>query len=281
MPELPEVESVKNGLAPLMEGMVIVGVDLHREGLRIPFPSKLAQFLKGCRIESLSRRAKYILVHLDSRKIVVLHLGMSGRIFVKPDIRSYALSKHDHLIVHLSNGSGVVFNDARRFGIVYLIDSDALESHPAFKGLGPEPLSKSFSGPVLLKKLEGKKIAIKVALMDQRVVAGVGNIYASEALFEAAIDPRRAAGSLREKEGALLVKTIRSVLNKAIASGGSTLRDYRKSDGTLGEFQHKFLVYGKDGRPCPRCAKGGKAKSVIQKIVQGGRATFFCPVCQK
>lgn len=281
MPELPEVESVKNGLAPILIGQTIAQIDLHRAGLRIPFPVGMDKALKGARIVSLVRRAKYILMQTSAKKTLILHLGMSGRIFAKEDIKSYTPAKHDHLVIRLSNGAGMVFNDARRFGIVYMVEEGAVESHPAISLLGPEPLAEDFTGNILLEKLSGKSMAVKVALMDQRVVAGIGNIYASEALFEAGIDPTRAAGGMNAKEAKLLVAKIQRILNAAILSGGSTLRDYRKSDGSLGEFQHRFHVYGKEGEPCPRCAKDGKSKSVIQKIVQGGRATFFCHRCQK
>ncbi len=281
MPELPEVETVKNGLAPHMTGRTITKIDVRREGLRVPFPAKLSEKLKSCTVESLNRRAKYILIHFSGDKVMVLHLGMSGRITIVHHMKGYKPLKHDHLIMLLSDGGGVVFNDPRRFGLVYLLDEKNWQNHPAFKDIGPEPLSNDFSAPVLLEKLKGKKTPIKVALLDQHVVAGVGNIYASEALHMAGIDPAKSASDLKPAATEKLVVAIRKVLQKAIAAGGSTLKDYRKSDGELGYFQHSFSVYGRDGEPCLTCPPGGKKKHSIQKIVQGGRATYFCPKCQK
>jgi len=281
MPELPEVETVKNGLAFFMAGRSIEKIMLHREGLRVPFPEGLAKRLKGHVINRLTRRAKYILFHISGDLAMVLHLGMSGQVTTRADIHGYKPLKHDHMIIYLSGGGGMIFNDARRFGMVYLMTEEEVALHPAFKDLGPEPLSNDFSAPVLQQKLKGKKTPVKVALLDQQVVAGIGNIYASEALFKAGIDPRRAASSVKPSELEKLVPSIRDVLNKAIKAGGSTLKDFRKSDGTLGYFQHHFAVYDREGEPCPVCGKSGKKPHLIQKIVQGGRATYFCPHCQK
>jgi formamidopyrimidine-DNA glycosylase len=280
MPELPEVETVKNGMALGMSGRQIVKIDIRREGLRVPFPPDLA-VIKGSAVEHLTRRAKYVLVHLSGGRIMAIHLGMSGRITIMHDIKSYVPAKHDHLIFHLSDGGGVVFNDPRRFGLVYLFGAEEMATHPAFKDIGPEPLSNEFSGPVLREKLKNKSTPIKVALLDQHVVAGVGNIYASEALYLSGINPLKPSRDLNAVMAERLVSAIRTVLDKAIAAGGSTLKDYRRSDGELGYFQHQFSVYGRDGEPCPAARVNGKKGHSIQKIVQGDRATYFCPICQK
>lgn len=281
MPELPEVETVKNGMALGMTGRQISLVDVRRAGLRVPFPAGLAESLNGCTVENLTRRAKYVLVHLNCAQIMAIHLGMSGRITIVRDIKTYTPAKHDHLIFHLSDGGGVVFNDPRRFGLVYLFGADDIALHPAFKDIGPEPLSNEFSGPVLKQRLGSKITPIKIALLDQHIVAGVGNIYASEALYLAGISPLMASRDMTASMAEKLVTAIRDVLTKAIAAGGSTLKDYRRSDGELGYFQHQFSVYGRDGEPCPATRESGKKGHSIQKIVQGGRATYFCPKCQK
>lgn len=281
MPELPEVETVKNGLSPFMVGRAIHKIELRRADLRVPFPENLAKVLKGRNVEGLSRRAKYLLAHLSGGQVMIVHLGMSGKMTMQPDIKSYVPLKHDHMIVHLSDGGGVVFNDARRFGMVFLTQEEVLHNHPALAHLGPEPLSNNFSGPVLMERLRGKKVPLKIALLDQRVVAGVGNIYASEALHLSHISPLRPAGTLKLKEAEALTSTIRDVLVRAIKAGGSTLKDFRQSDGSLGYFQHRFSVYDKEGEACPCCGPNGRKKAVIHKIVQGGRATYYCPLCQK
>lgn len=281
MPELPEVETVKNGMAPRMLGRQIEKIDVRRKDLRVPFPLRLAEKTKSRTVNSLTRRAKYILVHLNDGQVLVIHLGMSGRITVLNDVKNHTPEKHDHMIIHLSDGGGVVFNDPRRFGLVYLLEDKEISSHAAFKDIGPEPLGNAFSGPVLYEKIRNKSTPIKVALLDQHVVAGVGNIYASEALHMAGIDPAKPAKDLTKAMAEKLVHAIRVVLEKAIAAGGSTLKDYRKSDGELGYFQHLFSVYDREGQPCPAEVCGGKKGRSIHKIVQGGRATYFCPKCQK
>lgn len=285
MPELPEVETVCAGLRPFVCGQKIKTIQLRRKDLRVPFPKRMAARLEGRRIESVSRRAKYILLHIKEEgihpaEIFTIHLGMSGRITMVDKVGAYTPEKHDHMIVMLQNGTGFVFNDARRFGMVFLEPSCDMENHKAFSHLGPEPLERGFTTRVLREKLAGKKADIKTVIMDQCVVVGVGNIYASEALFQASISPRRAAGDVEEAEAGALVSSIKDVLRRAIAAGGSTLKDYKQADGSLGYFQHRFAVYDRAGQPCPRCAKNGKTKSVIQKIVQAGRATYFCPTCQ-
>lgn len=283
MPELPEVETVRRGLEPAMEGRTIVKVDLYRAGLRVPFPENLAAIVKGRPVLRLTRRAKYLLIHIGgkSEDVLIVHLGMSGQMTVIKTIAGYNLRKHDHMVLTLDSGAGIVFNDARRFGMVMLTPATSIELHAAFDGMGPEPLAEGFTGAVLQERLKGRSTPIKVALLDQRVVAGVGNIYASEALHEAGLSPLRKASSLKPAEAAALAAAIQSVLTRAIASGGSSLRDFRQAGGELGYFQHSFVVYDHEGDACPRCPAGGRKKAFIKKIVQGGRATYFCPSCQK
>lgn len=286
MPELPEVETVRRGLEPAMAGNVIAAATVRRAGLRIPFPVGLAEFLKGRKVRALTRRAKYLVIHLAPVKkaaaddLLVVHLGMSGRMTVLDDAENYRPLKHDHLLLAMEGGKLIAFNDPRRFGMVFVVTEDAMAAHPAFAALGPEPLSDGFSGQALYSRLKGRKISIKAALLDQRVVAGVGNIYACEALYEAGIDPQKPA-SLTASACEKLAAAIRNVLVRAIEAGGSSLRDHRQADGSLGYFQHSFAVYGREGRPCPKAPAGVKNKHTVQKIVQAGRSTFYCPACQK
>lgn len=275
MPELPEVETVCRGLAPVLAGQVIARVDLHRKDLRKPFPKGLKTRIESARITHITRRAKYILIHLDNGYVLVIHLGMSGRIVFHP--HDYKPQTHDHFILHLKNCQQIVLNDPRRFGVVDLVAEDNLESHALFTHLGPEPLSNGFSGPVLAAALKGRKTAIKQALMDQRIVVGVGNIYASEALFMAGISPLKQAGLVKADQVEALVSAIKKVMQKAIKAGGSTLRDHRQANGELGYFQHSFSVYDREGQVCGTC--GGNR--LIKRIVQGGRSTFYCSGCQK
>lgn len=278
MPELPEVETVMRGLEKAVRGGVIEKADVRRKDLRVPFPANLKKKIEGRRIDRFVRRAKYIRAHLDDGSVLVLHLGMSGRILIA---RGHTPQKHDHLILQMADGVHVVFNDPRRFGLVYLIREDDVETHKAFKGLGPEPLGNDFSGPVLEERLRGKKVAIKQALLDQRVVAGVGNIYACEALYESGIAPTRASGTIKGEKAEKLAAAIRNVLNRAIKAGGSTLRDHRQTNGELGYFQHEFRVYDREGGQCALCGCEGRKTGAIRRIVQGGRSTFYCPVHQK
>lgn len=278
MPELPEVETVMRGLEKAVCGGVIEKADVRRKDLRVPFPKGLKDKLAGRQITHFARRAKYILVHLDDGNVLVLHLGMSGRITIA---KNHTALKHDHLILHMKDGQQIAFNDARRFGLVYLMHADAVDAHPAFKSLGPEPLGNDFSGPVLAARLKGKKVAIKQALLDQRVVAGVGNIYACEALYESGISPTRAAGAVSGEKAEKLAAAIRNVLMRAIAAGGSTLRDHRQANGELGYFQHEFRVYDREGGQCALCHCEGGKPGAIRRIVQGGRSTFYCPTHQK
>ena len=278
MPELPEVETVRRGLVPVLEGRKLVRVEARRPDLRIAFPARFAERLTGRRVEKLTRRAKYILAWLDGGEVLLIHLGMSGR-FVVDTTRSNSIGSgtHDHVMFETDRGARVVYSDHRRFGLMTLIAADDLGDHKLLKGLGPEPLSGEFSAASLSAALKGKKTPIKAALLDQRVVAGLGNIYVSEALHRAHISPKRLAGAIKAAGVALLVSAVRAVLEEAIAAGGSTLRDYRHTDGELGYFQHRFRVYDREGERCPTRGCGGK----IKKIVQAGRSTFFCPVCQR
>lgn len=278
MPELPEVETVMRGLKPFLEGKALKDIRVHRADLRVPFPAKLAD-LKGRKVTGLSRRAKYILIHFG-KEILVIHLGMSGRMNVHHEMKGYELEKHDHMVMIMKDGAGAVFNDPRRFGMVLLLEEGELAAHKSFKDLGLEPLDRGFTGDALYEAIHRKKAPIKTVLLDQHVVAGIGNIYACEALFGAGIDPRKPASSLTRKKAAELVAAIKDVLKRAIAAGGSSLKDYRQADGSLGYFQHGFKVYDREGESCPVCKKGGK-RSVIHRITQAGRSTFYCPSCQK
>lgn len=281
MPELPEVETVKRGLEPVMTGQILSRVELRRADLRIPFPANLPKLLEGHKILRLSRRAKYLFVHLSNDKILIIHLGMSGKMIIIKNMQGYEPLKHDHMILHIGKGTGVVFNDPRRFGMVMLMDEAEMTAHSSFAPLGPEPLADEFTGEVLRERLARKSMPIKLALLDQHIVAGVGNIYASEALSIAGISPLRKSSDISTAKAEKLVNAIKDVLLRAIEAGGSSLKDHRQADGNLGYFQHSFSVYDRAGEPCPRCKGGVKKKSVIQKIMQSGRATYYCPSCQK
>jgi formamidopyrimidine-DNA glycosylase len=280
MPELPEVETVMRGMEAALRGGRIAHVDVRRKDLRVPFPKDLAKKLEGRTMAQFSRRAKYVLVRMDDGQVLVIHLGMSGRIQLVGKKEEFAPGKHDHLVVAMKDGQRFALNDARRFGVVLLLPEDKVEGHASFKTLGPEPLGNGFDATYLESKLKGRKTAVKVAIMDQRIVVGVGNIYACEALYQAGIDPRRAAGKVTRAELDKLVPAIRDVLGRAIAAGGSTLRDYKQADGELGYFQHEFKVYGREGEKCPVRGCGCAQQGGVQRIVQGGRSTFFCPVRQ-
>lgn len=256
-------------------GQVIIKADVRRKDLRRPFPKGLKTRIESAQITHISRRAKYIQIHLDNGYVLVIHLGMSGRIVFHP--HDYKPQTHDHFIIHTRGGQQIVLNDPRRFGIVDLVPVTEQETHVLFAHLGPEPLSNGFSGPVLAAAVKGKKAAIKQVIMDQTVVVGVGNIYASEALFMAGINPAKPAGKLSADQAEALVAAIKKVLQKAIKAGGSTLRDHRQANGELGYFQHSFSVYDREGQVCVTCA----AKQPIKRITQGGRSTFYCPACQK
>jgi formamidopyrimidine-DNA glycosylase len=269
MPELPEVETTVRGLARILDGQRIARVELRREDLRRAFPAGLGQRLTGALVTGLGRRAKYGLIHTDRGDTLVFHLGMSGHWRVDPP----ELGKHDHLVVDTDNGRRVALNDARRFGSVDLVRTDTLAQWPAIRALGPEPTGE-VTGAWLKQKFAGRTAPVKAMLMDQRIIAGLGNIYACEALYRARIDPRKPAGKVSKAKLEALAKAIPEVLDEAIAAGGSTLRDFVSPDGELGYFAKDFAVYGREGEPC---GCGGK----VRRIVQGGRSTFFCPRCQR
>lgn len=276
MPELPEVETVKRGLAPVLEGAVLAKVTAFRPDLRFPFPVGLAAQMTGRTIISVDRRAKYLLIRLSGDLIMLSHLGMSGRYRVHMDAPP-PLETHDHLELVTDSGVTIRYNDPRRFGFIDLFDAADAPTNKFLAGLGPEPLSNAFDGPALATGLGERRSAIKVAILDQRVVAGVGNIYASEALFRAGISPKRMARTVKSGRAARLAEAIRNVLNDAIAAGGSSLRDHRQTSGELGYFQHRFAVYGRGGEKCPGCdcAEG------IRQMIQGGRSTFYCAKRQR
>jgi len=276
MPELPEVETVRRGLALALEGKRLSRVEVRRADLRRPFPERFAERLRGRRIQAFRRRAKYLLIRLDSDEDWLIHLGMSGRMLVGQGWPN-ELDAHDHVVVGTEDGTVVRFNDARRFGVMDLMKSAETEAHPLIASIGPEPLEDAFDGPALARRLAGKSAPIKAALLDQRVVAGIGNIYASEALFRAGISPTREAGTITGAKADKLVAAVKSVLADAIEAGGSSLRDHRQTSGELGYFQHSFAVYGREGERCPAC----KSKAGIRQLVQSGRSTFYCAKCQR
>jgi len=288
MPELPEVETVRRGLAPVMEGQRFAKVEVRRGDLRWPLPKGFAQTLHGKTVEGLGRRAKYLLADLSSGDVLLMHLGMSGSFRVGKDTApgSYYHERskstaHDHVVFHMSNGATVTFNDPRRFGSMKLVSRAKLDNEPLLRALGPEPLGNEFDAAMLAKACVRKKTSLKAALSDQRVVAGLGNIYVCEALFRARLSPKRRASTIADRHGKptdraeKLVDAIKAVLMDAIKAGGSSLRDHRRADGSLGDFQHNFQVYDREGEPCPDC------KGKIKRIVQVGRSTFYCPSCQK
>lgn len=276
MPELPEVETVRRGLAPALEGRVLKRVRAFRPDLRFPLPPGFAERIQGKRVVSVARRAKYLLIELEDETVILSHLGMSGRYRIFSD-EPPPLEPHDHLEIVTDAGMVIRYNDPRRFGILDLTSRAGSASHKLLAGLGPEPLSNAFDGRALAAGLGDKRSAIKVALLDQRVVAGVGNIYASEALFRAGISPKRTARTVKGGRAAKLAAAIRDVLTDAIEAGGSSLRDHRQTSGELGYFQHRFAVYGRDGEPCPGCDCGG----TVRQFVQGGRSTFYCAKRQR
>ncbi len=283
MPELPEVETVRRGLAPVMEGVRIARTQVNRPDLRWPFPPAMAERLTGRRVERLRRRSKYILADLDGGETLLIHLGMSGRILVSGDplgrfVHDHpAPEKHDHVVLEMESGARITFNDPRRFGAMDLLPTAEAAAHRLLAGLGPEPLGNDFHEVHLVAALRGRRSPVKALLLDQRIVAGLGNIYVCEALFRTGISPVRQAGRISARRVASLVPAIRQVLTDAIDAGGSSLRDYRQADGELGYFQHSFDVYGREGAPCrtPGCT------SVIARTVQSGRSSFYCPTCQR
>ncbi|MDB5641843.1 MAG: DNA-formamidopyrimidine glycosylase [Hyphomicrobiales bacterium] len=294
MPELPEVETVRRGLEPALQGARIDRVEQRRPDLRFPLPEQFGERLQGRTITSLGRRAKYLLADLDDGMTLIMHLGMSGSFRVERDTSGAttpgvfhhersAAAVHDHIVFHLSNGFTVTYNDPRRFGFMDLVARADLAEHASFKGLGMEPLGNELSGDSLAALLKGRKTPLKAALLDQGLVAGLGNIYVCEALNMARLSPKRIAGTLARKSGAAtaasvrLADDIKAVLKDAIRAGGSSLRDHKLTDGSLGYFQHHFRVYDREGEPCPTPGCGG----IVKRIVQSGRSTFYCPKCQK
>ena len=293
MPELPEVETVRRGLQPAMEGAKIVHAEARRKDLRFPFQKDFVTRLEGQTVTGLGRRAKYLLADLASGDVLLMHLGMSGSFrvirengektpgdFHHPRAEDRA---HDHIVFHMSSGARIAFNDPRRFGLMLLVPRTELADHPLMKAIGPEPLGNEFDAAMLAAACRGKKTSLKAALSDQKVVAGLGNIYVCEALHRARLSPKRQASTIATRAGAptaraeVLVGAIKAVLQDAIKAGGSSLRDHRQTDGELGYFQHHFRVYDREGAPCvtPGC------KGTVKRIVQTGRSTYFCPVCQK
>ncbi|WP_186417624.1 bifunctional DNA-formamidopyrimidine glycosylase/DNA-(apurinic or apyrimidinic site) lyase [Bosea sp. CS1GBMeth4] len=294
MPELPEVETVRRGLEPAMLGERFASVEQRRPDLRFPLPERFAERLTGRRVEALSRRAKYLIADLDDGQALVMHLGMSGRFVVEapgtpptePGAYYNEIGRHlvhDHVVFHLGSGARVTYNDVRRFGFMDLVPRAGLESSRHFAGMGIEPLGNELSGELLAKLFSGKIAPLKAALLDQRLIAGLGNIYVCEALFRAGLHPEAEAGSLATPAGKprekarLLAQIIREVLEEAVAAGGSTLRDFAHADGSLGYFQHRFRVYDREGEPCvtPGCGH------LVKRLVQSGRSTFYCERCQR
>ena len=295
MPELPEVETVRSGLEPVLTGRRFVRVEQRRPDLRFPLPERFAERLTGRRVLRLDRRAKYILVHLDRDEVLAVHLGLTGRLIVSnggPErdltLGQYVYehgkdAKHDHLVFTMSGGAVVTYNDARRFGYMTLIPERELAQDAFFAGLGVEPLGDDLNGAYLARRALGRKADLKAFLMDQRIVAGLGNIYVCEALFRAGLDPWKPASRLATRTGKptpaaeRLAAEIKAVLSDAIRAGGSTLRDYKRADGTSGLFQNEFGVYGREGEPCARSGCLG----TVRRKVQGGRSTFYCAMCQR
>jgi formamidopyrimidine-DNA glycosylase len=278
VPELPEVETVRRGLRPALEGRVLARVRINRPDLRFPIPAGFVETLTGRRVLRIDRRAKFLLIRMEGGRVVILHLGMSGRVLIYPGAPPPE-EKHDHIVIETDAGVTVRYNDARRFGFVDLVGDNALDRHPMLAPLGPEPLDDAFSPAVLASALRGKKTPVKAALLDQRVVAGVGNIYACEALFRARISPRRSAKTVQGGRAVNLCAAVKAVLAEAVEAGGSTLRDHRTPSGELGYFQHAFRVYGREGAPCPVC--GPRTGAVVRRIIQSGRSSFYCPSCQR
>ena len=283
MPELPEVETVRRGLLPVMEGARVVRADVNRPDLRWPLPERMAERVSGTRVMALRRRSKYLLADLSSGETLLVHLGMSGRILISGDApgafrnRHAIHDRHDHVVFHMEGGARVTFNDPRRFGAMDLVATETAEQHKRLAGIGPEPLGNDFDEVYLTSTLKGRRTTIKSALLDQRVVAGLGNNYVCEVLHRSGVSPTRRVSRLAARRIAGLVPNVRDVLSEAIAAGGSSLRDFRQADGELGYFQHTFRVYGRDGDPCVKPGCGGR----IVRTVQSGRSSFHCPKCQR
>ena len=276
MPELPEVETIRRGLLPVLEGRRFANVTVRRGDLRRPLPTDFADRLTGRRAIRIDRRAKYLLIHLDDGHTVIGHLGMSGRLNITA-ADGYTPETHDHILFETDNGKLIVFNDTRRFGLMDLVETEKLDDHPLLEHLGPDPLGNHFNGPALGEAIAGRRSPIKALLLDQTVVAGLGNIYVCESLFRAGISPRRQGISIAQARVDRLSEVIRDVLDDAIRAGGSSLRDYVQASGELGYFQHNFQVYGREGEPCAT----GQPGHMVRRIVQSNRSTFYCPKCQR
>jgi formamidopyrimidine-DNA glycosylase len=282
MPELPEVETVRRGLAGVLVGKRIARLDQRRADLRIPLPDNFAARVEGRRVVALERRAKYMLARLDDEQVWLIHLGMSGRMGILPAGHNHPpAGPHDHVIFETEDGVMVRFTDARRFGLMTLCPAAELPQHPLIQGLGPEPLAEDFTGARLAAALKGKKTPIKSAILDQRVVAGIGNIYACESLYYAGISPRRSAHTVQGARADRLVAAIKEVLTAAIAAGGSSLRDHVQPSGELGYFQHSFAVYDREGQACRRCESQMGTDILVRRMVQAGRSTFYCASHQR
>jgi len=274
MPELPEVETVRRGLESSILGERITKVTLRRAGLRLPFPAGFVAQTEGHTVSSVIRRSKYLLIHLSGGVTVIAHLGMSGRFLVYPAGKAPALQKHDHTVFGFASGKTMVFNDPRRFGLLTLTQTQHAGQHPLLAALGPDPFDKAFNAAYLRSRLTGRRSSIKLALMDQCLVSGLGNIYVCEVLFYAGVDPRRPAAET-VSQSAALVAAVRKVLHSALQSGGSSLRDFFHADGKAGYFQHQFQVYGREKEPCRVCG------TPVTRMTQGGRSTFYCSQCQR
>jgi len=283
MPELPEVETVCSGLRPAMEGNIINKLELRRNDLRWPFPEDMADRTNGKRVIGVRRRAKYILIDLSSDQTIIIHLGMSGRILIDTtnkeifNYNSNLFEKHDHVILYMQNGTLITFNDARRFGAMDMAPTKTLDTHWLLKRLGPEPLGNGLNAEYLANRFKNKNTAIKTTLLDQLIVAGLGNIYVCEILFRSGVSPQKNTNKLEMKEIERLVKFTRSVLIEAIEAGGSSLKDHRQTTGELGYFQHSFSVYGREGEKCVN----DNCQTIIKRVIQSGRSTFYCSKCQR
>lgn len=300
MPELPEVENLRLLLAPQLVGQKFHKIELRRKNLRFPLPQNFEERLQESTILKITRRAKYLLFHLDIEKILIVHLGMTGRLLLQdPEVEGDTITsgnavgryyfnkgqylKHDHVVFYIKNGKKITYNDARRFGFMVLVDAKVLHTHPLIKQLGVEPLSSDFDDPYIAKRAAGRRLDLKAFLMDQKTVAGLGNIYVCEALFRAGLSPKRRTGSIVDRSNRLkanatgLVSAVRNVIEEAVIAGGSTLKDFLKPDGSMGTFQNKHLVYDREGEPCLR----HQCKGLVRRIPQHGRSTFYCPHCQK
>ena len=276
MPELPEVETVRQGLEPVLTGRRLTRAEARRPDLRVPLPQDFTERLQSQRVVHVGRRAKYLLIETENGPVLIAHLGMSGRMILGRCDDSPPFGKHDHVVFETDKGDRVIFNDPRRFGLMVFAEKDWIDRHPLIASIGPEPLANEFHGAMLFDRLKRRKSNMKAALLDQKLVAGLGNIYVAEALFRAGIHPKRSTSNVSKETAERLAGTIRKVLRDAIEAGGSSLKDYSRPDGELGYFQHTLHVYGREGEPCIKPGCGG----TVRRIIQSGRSTFYCPRCQ-